>query len=77
LTDPTFLTPQRQREVHESDVAAQHRQILNQSRKEFIAEIRIRHNHRSCELIELFARARFQTSIRAFKILTLPNPDYV
>ena len=29
LADPTFLTPQRQREVHESDVADQHRRILN------------------------------------------------
>lgn len=77
LADPTFLTPQRQREVHESDVAAQHRRILNQSREGFLAEIRIRHNHRSCELIELFAQARFQTSIHAFEILTPPNPDYV
>lgn len=77
LADPTFLTPQRQREVHESDVAAQHRQILNRPREDFLAQIRIRHNHRSCELIEIFAQARFQTSIHAFEILTPPNPDYV
>lgn len=77
LADPTFLTPQRQREVHESDVAAQHRKILNGSREDFLAEIRIRQKHRSCELIELFAQARFQTSIHAFEILTPPNPDYV
>ncbi|MBP9842304.1 MAG: alpha/beta hydrolase, partial [Simkaniaceae bacterium] len=28
LVDPTFLTPERQREVHESNIADQHRQIL-------------------------------------------------
>ena len=27
LADPTFLTPQRQREVYESDVADQHRRV--------------------------------------------------
>ena len=29
LAGPTFLTPQRQLEVYESDVAKQHRQILS------------------------------------------------
>lgn len=77
LADPTFLTPQRQREVYESDVATQHRQILNRSREDFLADIQIRHSHRSQELIELFAQARFQTSIHAFEILTPPNPDYI
>ncbi len=76
LVDPTFLTPQRQREVHESDVADQHRRILDQSKEDFLAELRIRQKHRSSELIELFAQARFQTSIHAFEILTPPNPDY-
>jgi len=77
LVDPTFLTLQRQREVHESDVADQHRRILNRPREDFLAEIRVRHSRRSREVIELFAQARFQTSIRAFEILTPPNPDYV
>ena len=77
LADPTFLTPQRQREVHESDIANQHRQILNRPRKEYLAEILARHTHRSREIIELFAQARFQTNIDAFEILTPPNPDYV
>ena len=31
LVDPTFLSPERQREVHESDVADQHRQALGLS----------------------------------------------
>jgi pimeloyl-ACP methyl ester carboxylesterase len=77
LADPTFLTPQRQIEVYESDVADQHRQVLNRSREDFLAETRARHIHRSSELIELFVQARFQTSIHAFKVLTPPNPDYM
>ncbi len=77
LVDPAFLTLQRQHEVHESDVADQHRRILNGSREDFLAETRVRRSHRSHELIELFVQARFQTSIRAFEILTPPNPDYV
>ena len=76
LADPTFLTPQRQQEVYESDVAAQHHRILNGSREDFLTELRSRHCHRSPELIELFVQARFQTSIHAFDILTPPNPDY-
>lgn len=77
LADPTFLTPQRQREVYESDVAHQHSQILKRSKENFLAEIRARQSHRPHELIELFAQARFQTSIHAFEILTPPNPDYM
>lgn len=77
LVDPAFLTLQRQHEVHESDVADQHRRILNGSREDFLAETRVGRSHRSHELIELFVQARFQTSIRAFEILTPPNPDYV
>lgn len=78
LVDPTFLTLKRQREVYESDVAAQHLQILNQPKEVYLAEIQNRHkDRRSPELIELFAQARFQTSIHAFDILTPPNPDYV
>jgi pimeloyl-ACP methyl ester carboxylesterase len=77
LADPTFLTPQRQREVHESDVADQHRRILNRPRESLLAEMRARHSRRSQEIIELFAQARFQTSIHAFEVLTPPNPDYI
>lgn len=77
LADPTFLTPKHQREVHESDVAAQHCQILNRSKEDFLAELRVRHSRRSPELSELFAQARFQTSMHAFKILAPPNPDYL
>lgn len=76
LADPTFLTPQLQLEVYESGVADQHRQTLNRSQEDFLAESRSRHSRRSPEVIEMFVQARFQTSIRAFEVLTPPNPDY-
>ncbi|WP_212005173.1 alpha/beta fold hydrolase [Chitinophaga sp. HK235] len=76
LADPTFLSPKVQREVRDSDVADQHRKVLNMSLEEIMAEARTRHPNRSSETIELFARARLQTSMGAFDVLTPPNPDY-
>jgi N-formylmaleamate deformylase len=76
LADPTFLTPERQREVHESDVADQHRRLLTRSKGELLADLRSRHPHRSSEMLELLAAARLQTSLHAFEVLTPPNPDY-
>ncbi len=64
LADPTFLSPQRQREVHESDVVAQHRRLLSSNKGDVLAQLRVRHPHRSSELIELLAEARLQTRIR-------------
>lgn len=77
LADPTFLTPQRQREVHESAIADQHLRILKRPKEDLLTEMRARHSRRSSEVIELFAQARFQTSMHAFKVLTPPNPDYM
>jgi len=76
LVDPTFLTPQRQREVHESDVAEQHRLLLSRRRDEVVTELRARNPHRSPEVRALFAQARLQTCLSAFDVLTPPNPDY-
>lgn len=76
LSDPTFLTPKVQREVRDSDVADQHRKILNMSSDEVAAEARARHPSRSPEILALFARARLQTSMCAFDVLTPPNLDY-
>lgn len=77
LADPAFLTPQLQREVYESDIVDQHRQILKRPQEDFFAEMGNRHKCRTREVNELFAQARFQTSIRAFEVLTPPNPDYL
>jgi pimeloyl-ACP methyl ester carboxylesterase len=42
-----------------------------------VAEARIRHPDRSLDTIEQIARARLQTSLAAFDVLTPPNPDYM
>jgi N-formylmaleamate deformylase len=76
LADPTFLTPERQREVHESDVGEQHRRALSRPRDEVLAELRARHARRSSEVVELIAQARLQTSISAFEVLTPPTPEF-
>ena len=76
LADPTFLCPEVQREVRDSDVADQHRRMLAMSVDQLMAEARTRHPHRSDEILELLSRARLQTSLCAFDVLTPPNPDY-
>ena len=76
LADPSFLSPKVQREVRESDVANEHRRILKMSLEEIVAAARTRHPQRSSELLELLARARLQTSMNAFEVLTPPYPDY-
>lgn len=76
LADPTFLSPQVQREVRDSGVDEQHRQALKLSLEETMADARKRHPRRSEETIELFARARLRTSMAAFDVLTPPNPDF-
>lgn len=76
LVDPTFLTPARQREVYESDVAEQHRQALGLSKSEMIARALARGADRSLEILELQAEARLHTRMPAFDVLMPPNPDY-
>jgi len=76
LADPTFLSPQRQREVRDSDVMEQHRRLLSSDKAAVLAQIRGRHTHRSSELVELLAESRLQTRIEAFDVLTPPNPEY-
>ncbi len=76
LVDPTFLTPQRQREVYESDAADQHRRTLGRTREELTADLGRRHGRRSSEMVDLVARARLRTDVRTFDILTPPNPDF-
>lgn len=76
LADPTFLTPERQREVYESDAVEQHRQLLNLDRGDALAQARKRHAHRRPEIVELVTEARLNTRIETFDVLTPPNPDY-
>lgn len=76
LADPTFLSPQRQREVHESDVREQHRRLLTSSKSDLMAQLQARHPHRSQEIIEILAEARLETRTQAFDVLIPPNPEY-
>lgn len=76
LADPTFLSPERQREVYASDVVEQHRRILCLKRDEVAAQLRARHPHRSPAIVELLAEGRLATRIEAFEILKPPNPEY-
>lgn len=76
LDDPPFLSPKVQRIIRDSDVADNHRQMLNMSLDEVMAKSRGQHVERSEETIELFAKARLQTSIAAFDVLTPPYPNY-
>jgi pimeloyl-ACP methyl ester carboxylesterase len=76
LVDPTFLSPERQREVRDSDVADQHRQALRLPKSDLVAHARARHPRRSPEIVELQAEARLQTRMAAFDVLTPPNPEY-
>lgn len=76
LVDPTFLSPQRQREVRDSDVAEQQRRLLSLTKHDVSAQIRTRHPHRSAEIVELLAEARLRTRLSALDVLTPPNPDY-
>lgn len=76
LVDPTFLSPERQREVRDSDVADQHRRALGLQRSDLVAQARERHPRRSPEIVELQAEARLKTRMAAFDVLTPPNPEY-
>ena len=76
LADPTFISPERQREVYESNVLEHHRQLLKSSKDALLADLRFRHPHRSSEFLECMADARRATKVGAFEVLTPPNPDY-
>ena len=76
LADPTFLSPEWQREVRDSDVSEQHRRVLSLDKCDALAQARLRHPRRSSEIVELLAEARQQTRMSAFDVLTPPNPEY-
>ncbi len=76
LADPTFLSPQRQREVCDSDVAEQHRRVLSQDKRDVLAQLQLQHTRRSPEIVELLVSAKLQTRMSAFDVLIPPNPEY-
>jgi N-formylmaleamate deformylase len=64
LADPTFLSPQRQREVHESDAVEQHRRLLSLDKEGVLAQARVRHAYRRPEFVELVTEARAENPNR-------------
>ena len=76
LVDPTFLSLDRQREIHESDIVEQHRRLLSSNEDHALAQARLRHPHRASEFVELVTAARLQTRLSAFDVLIPPNPEY-
>jgi len=76
LADPTFLSPERQREVFESDAIEQHRRLRSKSLEEILTEAQARQPHRSFDALKLILRARHQTGMNAWQVLTPPNPEY-
>jgi N-formylmaleamate deformylase len=76
LADPTFISPDRQREVYEGDVLTQHRHLLKSTKGELLKELRLRHPHRSSEMLEHLADARLATQVSAFEVLKPPHPEY-
>lgn len=76
LVEPTFISPEWQREVYESDVFDQHRQVLDADRKSLIAEARNRNPSRTAEMIEIVTDSRLGTNIKALEVLAPPNPDF-
>jgi N-formylmaleamate deformylase len=76
LVDPTFISPEWQREAFESDVAAEHGHLLTLARSDLVARTHQRSPHRSAEMIEHLVDARLRTSLDAFAVLIPPNPDY-
>lgn len=76
LADPTFLTPEQQRDVYQSDAVTQHRQLLSLDKAEALSQAQARHPHRTPEIIELVTDARLKTPIQAIEVLIPPNPDY-
>jgi len=76
LIDPTFISLEWQRDVHESDVAEQHRRVLASGKTEIVEQLRLRHPKRSAEMIDLIADARLATTPSAFDVLAPSNPEY-
>lgn len=76
LVDPTFISPQLQRDVRDSDVAEQHQRLLRLDKASVLADLKTRHPRRSSEILERLAEARLQTRMNAFDVLTPPNPDH-
>jgi pimeloyl-ACP methyl ester carboxylesterase len=76
LLDPTFISPEWQREAFDSEIAPEHEEMLKLEPSHLIARARLRSPGRSDEVISHLVDARLRTSVQAFEILRPPNPNY-
>ena len=76
LVDPTFISPDWQREVFESGIAAEHELTVKSPRDDLITQAGLRSPNRSAEVIEHLVDARLHTNLNAFEVLTPPNPEW-
>lgn len=76
LVDPTFLSLKQQEEVFQSDLVAQHREMLELSFDELQSKAIARSPNRSKEMIGRLVHARLQMKEEAFDILRPPNPAF-
>ena len=76
LVEPTFINPEWQRKIFESDIVEEQRRSLASSRSDLLARARLRNPRRPREISECLVDARRQTSLSAFDVLTPPNPDH-
>jgi pimeloyl-ACP methyl ester carboxylesterase len=76
LADPTFISAERQAEVYQSQVVAEHRQMLQSSKEALFKAAKSQHRFRAAAIIEHLIEARLQTSLQAFDVLIPPNPEF-
>ena len=76
LADPTFISAERQAEVYQSQVVAEHHQMLQSSKEALFKAAKSQHRFRAAAIIEHLIEARLQTSLQAFDVLIPPNPEF-
>ncbi len=76
LAEPTFISPQWQRDLRDGDIAEEHRRVLGMEKASVLVDLKARHPDRSAEILELLAEARLQTRMSALDVLTPPNPEF-
>jgi len=76
LADPIASCSNVQQENNEREIAKNCRQILNHLLEKLIRDTQTMSPHRPLKMIKHLTVTQAQTSLRAFGVLNLPNPDF-
>lgn len=76
LEDPVFLSIDMHRKFAEGAWAKQHSQVLETPLNDVVAGGHARNPQWTLETLELWARAKHETKMRVFEILTASCPDF-